>query len=106
MKKDPIITIGAIAERTGCAVSGVRFYADQGLIPSTRNAGGHRLFHRSIIRRISFIQIAQNLGYSLNQIKAALDSLPDSRTPTKADWDRLGRIFGKDIDDRIAQLQN
>lgn len=105
MKKDPFQTIGAIAKRTGTSVSAIRFYADEGIIPSIRNAGGHRLFHRSVIRRVSFILIAQNLGYSLTQIRAALDSLPDGRTPTKADWDKLSRSFSKDIDERIAQLQ-
>ena len=105
MKKDPIISIGAVAKRTGSAVSAIRFYASKGLIPCIRNPGGHRLFHRSVIRRVSFILIAQNLGYTLGQIKVALDSLPDGRTPTKADWDRLSRIFSQDIDKRIEQLQ-
>ncbi|MEM7360171.1 MAG: redox-sensitive transcriptional activator SoxR [Pseudomonadota bacterium] len=105
MKKDPFITIGAMAVRTGTNVSAIRFYADEGIIPSIRNAGGHRLFHRSVLRRVSFILIAQKLGYTLTQIRAALDSLPDSRTPTKADWDRLSRSFSKDIDQKIQQLQ-
>jgi MerR family redox-sensitive transcriptional activator SoxR len=106
MQKEPVITIGALAERTGISVSAVRFYADEELIPSSRNAGGHRLFHRSVIRRVSFILIAQNLGYTLTQISAALAELPDGRTPTKADWDRLSRAFSQDIDDKIARLQN
>lgn len=106
MKKDPFTNIGAVAERTGTSVSAIRFYADEGIIPSIRNSGGHRLFHRSVIRRVSFILIAQNLGYSLGQIRNALESLPDGRTPTKADWDRLSRAFSSDIDAKIVQLQN
>lgn len=105
MEKDPFRSIGAVAKRTGSSVSAIRFYADEGIIPSIRNAGGHRLFHRSVIRRISFIMIAQNLGYSLTQIRFALDSLPKSRTPTKADWERLSRVFRKDLDEKIRQLQ-
>ena len=106
MRKEPVITIGALAKRTGISVSAVRFYADQDLVPSTRNAGGHRLFHRSVIRRVSFILIAQNLGYTLTQISSALATLPEGRTPTKADWNSLSYAFSKDIDDKIAQLQN
>ena len=106
MRKEPIISIGNLAKRTGISVSAVRFYADEDLIPSSRNAGGHRLFHRSVIRRVSFILIAQNLGYTLTQISAALAELPEGRTPTKADWDRLSRAFSQDIDDKIARLQN
>lgn len=106
MKKDPFTSIGAVALRTGTSVSAIRFYADEGIVPSIRNNAGHRLFHRSVIRRVSFILIAQNLGYSLGQIRNALESLPDGRTPTKADWDRLSRAFNKDIDAKIEQLQN
>jgi MerR family redox-sensitive transcriptional activator SoxR len=105
MKKDPFVSIGAVAKRTGSTVSAIRYYADEGIVPSIRNSGGHRLFHRSVIRRVSFILIAQSLGYSLNQIRSALESLPNSRTPTKADWDKLSRGFNRDIDQKIAQLQ-
>lgn len=104
MVKDPSLSIGQVAKRTGTNVSAIRFYADEGLIPSMRSASGHRHFARSVIRRVSFILIAQNLGYSLQQIRAALASLPDNRTPTKADWDRLGQQFSRDIDEQIARL--
>ncbi len=106
MKKDPLISIGHIAKRTGCSVSAIRFYATENLIPFTRSASGHRHFHRSVIRRISFILISQNLGYSLQEIKSALDSLPNNRTPTKADWERLSRRFSKDIESRISELRD
>jgi MerR family redox-sensitive transcriptional activator SoxR len=58
-----------------------------------------------VIRRVSFILISQNLGYSLKEIANALASLPEGRTPTKADWTRLSKRFSQDIDKRIEQLQ-
>lgn len=106
MVKDPLLSIGKIATRTGSSVSAIRFYASEGLIPSTRSASGHRLFQRSVIRRVSFILIAQNLGYSLKEIQHALNSLPNNRTPTKADWKALSNHFNQDITARIQQLQN
>ena len=99
------MSIGQIAKRTGVAVSAIRFYADKELIPTIRGTGGQRLFHRSVIRRISFILISQQMGYSLGQIKQTLASLPEGRTPTKTDWDKLSRQFGRDIDAQIATLQ-
>lgn len=105
MSKDALVNIGFVAARTGTNVSAVRFYANEKMIPSVRNSGGHRVFPRSVIRRVSFILIAQGLGYSLAEIRRALENLPDSRTPTKADWDRLGRQFNKDIEARISQLE-
>lgn len=105
MKNDPFISIGALSKRTGVAVSAIRFYADETLIPSVRSSAGHRLFHRSVIRRVSFILISQNLGYSLKRIKVVLESLPESRTPTKADWVKLSNGFSRDIDEQITKLQ-
>ena len=96
--------IGKVAARTGIAVSAIRHYEDIGLIQSERNSGGQRVFRAADIRRISFIIIAQGLGYSLAHIRDQFASLPDHRTPTKKDWERISRNFGRDIDERIAAL--
>lgn len=105
MTNKKFMSIGQIAKRTGIRVSAVRFYADEHLIPFVRTSSGHRSFDRSVIRRVSFILIAQNLGYSLKAIAKALESLPNNRTPNKSDWTRLSQRFSQDIDSRVAQLQ-
>ncbi len=105
MEDKALKTIGYVAKRTGATVSALRFYADEGLIPAVRAPSGHRLFHRSTIRRVAFILISQNLGYTLVQIKTALGSLPNKRTPTQADWTELATLFGREIDDRIRALE-
>ncbi len=99
-----MLPIGAVAERTGLAVSAIRFYEEQGLVSSTRAESGHRRFHRSTIRRLSFVRICQKLGYSLDDIRSQLDSLPAARTPTESDWERLAERFTHDLDERIAGL--
>lgn len=99
-------SIGAVAARTGVAVSAIRFYEEAGLITADRNSGGQRVFEASDIRRVSFIIIAQQLGFSLKQIKYQFDALPARRTPTLKDWERIGQSFGRDIDARIAALTN
>ncbi len=103
--KDPLISIGALAERTGLAITAIRFYESEGLISSTRNASGHRRFIRSDIRRLSFVKISQGLGFSLNEIRDVLAALPNNRTPNKRDWQRLSQQFSADIDKRINGLQ-
>lgn len=98
------LTIGEIATRTGLAVSAIRFYEDQGLVAPLRNAGGQRRFDRADIRRLSFVMISQQLGFSLAEIRALFQGLPDKRTPTKADWTRIGRVFRTTLDGRIATM--
>lgn len=98
------LTIGALAARTGLAVSAIRYYEAQGLIAPWRNAGGQRRFGRGDIRRLSFVMIAQQFGFTLPQIKAELDRLPGARTPTKADWARISQGFRAALDQRIETL--
>ena len=83
----------------------MRFYEAQGLIFSERTAGNQRRYSRDVLRRVAFIRFAQRLGASLGSIKGALAELPDSRTPTRADWARLSRSWRAELDERIVQLQ-
>ena len=99
------LTIGRVAERTGLAVSAIRFYEEIGLVAAERDGAGRRRFAPSDIRRLSFVLIAQQLGFSLQQIRDQLDSLPKKRTPTTADWARISRSFRTDIDTRIHALE-
>lgn len=98
------LTIGALSDRTGLAVSAIRYYEAQGLVHPWRNAGGQRRFSRSDLRRLSFVMVAQQCGFSLPQIKAELDRLPGGRTPTKADWSKISSGFRLVIEERIEAL--
>ncbi len=100
------LTIGDLARRTGLSVSAIRFYETKGLITPMRNAGGQRRFARADLRRISFIMIAQQLGFSLEAIGAQLALLPEGRAPTQKDWSRISRHFRADLNDRIEKLTN
>ncbi|WP_227267608.1 redox-sensitive transcriptional activator SoxR [Roseobacter weihaiensis] len=104
MKVSEGLSIGALAARTGLAVSAIRYYEAQGLIRPWRNPGGQRRFARSDLRRLSFVMIAQQFGFSLPQIKAELDRLPGGRTPTKADWAKISIGFRAALDDKIETL--
>ena len=100
-----MLTIGALSERTGVTHSALRFYEAQGLIHATRSDGGQRRYPRDILRRVSFIRIAQQVGLSLEEIRAALSSLPENRTPNKHDWERLSASWSPRLDAQIALLE-
>ncbi|MEO0607593.1 MAG: redox-sensitive transcriptional activator SoxR [Pseudomonadota bacterium] len=99
------LSIGDLAVRTGLSVSAIRFYERKGLISPDRNQGNQRRYEGSDIRRLSFILIAQQIGLSMDQIKDVMASLPDGRTPTKADWAKISSKFRKTLDQRIALMQ-
>lgn len=99
------LTIGALSERSGLAHSALRYYEDEGLIQAERTAGGQRRYHRDVLRRLGFIRTAQQVGLSLDEIRAAMAELPENRTPTQKDWERLATSWGPRLDAQIALLE-
>lgn len=98
------LTIGQLAARSGAAPSALRFYEDKGLLASERTGGGHRTYPRSTLRRVAFIRAAQRVGLRLDEIHAALRTLPSGRTPTAQDWAELSRSWRPRLDQRITEL--
>ena len=99
-----LLTIGQLATRGGIAASALRFYESQGLLHTSRADNNQRRYERDALRRVAFIRAAQRVGLSLEQITAAIATLPAGRTPTKADWARLSRGWRPDLDRRIDAL--
>ncbi|AMW82528.1 redox-sensitive transcriptional activator SoxR [Pseudomonas yamanorum] len=98
------LTVGQLAARSGVAVTALHFYETKGLIKSSRNAGNQRRYSRDVLRRVAVIKIAQRLGIPLATIFDALQTLPEGRTPTAADWERLSAAWREDLDQRIDKL--
>jgi DNA-binding transcriptional MerR regulator len=67
------IQIGRVSEETGLSVDAIRFYEKQRLLERPpRSEGGFRLFNKQDIQRIQFIRRAQQLGFSLPEIRELL----------------------------------
>ena len=99
------LTIGELAARSGVAPSALRFYEAQGLIAAQRTSGNQRRYERAVLRRIALIQAGRAAGVPLERIRAALETLPSRRSPTRRDWERFSRGWRDDLDRRIATLQ-
>lgn len=99
------LSIGEVAARSGVAQSALRFYEAQGLVTTTRTSGNQRLYERSTLRRLAFIRSAQRVGLTLDEIIAALATLPGGRTPTKADWTRLSHVWRARLEEQIERLE-
>ena len=100
------LSIGEVADRTGVSVSALRFYEAQGMVRPERSAGGQRRYSRDVLRLVAFIRVAQRVGLTLDEIRAALATLPEQRTPTAADWARLSRAWKAQLDERIRLLES
>jgi MerR family redox-sensitive transcriptional activator SoxR len=105
MQTTDLLPIAEVARRSGFQSSALRFYEKQGLIASSRTGGGQRRYERNVLRRLAFIRAARNVGLSLEEIAAALATLPARRTPNRADWARLSREWRLRLDEQIEALQ-
>jgi MerR family redox-sensitive transcriptional activator SoxR len=99
------LTIGELSARSGVSASALRFYERQGLISPRRTDGNQRRYERATLRRVALVQAGKAAGIPLERIRAALDTLPNRRTPTKRDWERLSRSWARELDQRIETLQ-
>jgi len=104
MQSTDVLGVGEVARRSGFAPSAIRFYERLGLIGAARTSGGQRRFPRSVLRRLAFIRAATNVGLSLDEVSAALATLPAGRTPTRADWTRLSGGWTDRLTEQIEAL--
>jgi MerR family redox-sensitive transcriptional activator SoxR len=98
------LTVGEVSKRSGIAVSALHFYEEKGLIASHRTEGNQRRYQREVLRRVSLIKVAQKLGVSLSEIKAAFKELPPDHKASAAEWKAMSARWKKTLDDRIKHL--
>ncbi len=101
-----LLTVGELSARSGVSISALHFYERKGLIGPERDDRNQRRYRRDALRRVTFIRVAQRVGIPLAEVREALASLPQGRTPTKADWSRLSRRWRAALDARIADLEH
>jgi MerR family redox-sensitive transcriptional activator SoxR len=99
------LSIGELSARSGVSASALRFYERQGLISSERTDGNQRRYESVTLRRVALVQAGKAAGVPLERVRAALETLPRGRTPTKRDWERLSRSWARELDERIETLQ-
>ncbi|HEY3534054.1 MAG TPA: redox-sensitive transcriptional activator SoxR [Pedococcus sp.] len=105
METTDLLTVSEVSRRSGFAASALRYYEREGLIVATRTSGGQRRYRRSTLRRLAFIRAASNVGLTLEEVHAELGRLPSSRTPTRADWQRISAHWRTRLDEQVAALE-
>ena len=104
--KGKSLTIGRLAKEAGVNLETVRYYERRGLLQRPpRSASGYRLFPLETARRLRFIRRAQELGFSLTEIRELL-SLRVSANAKSADVRKRAETKIADIDAKIKSLDS
>lgn len=98
------ITIGKLAQMAGVGVETVRFYQRKDLLREPDSHGSVRTYNEEDAQRIVFIKKAQELGFSLAEVRELLELNTKPRvtcgTVKKKTIDKI-----TEIDQKIADLQ-
>jgi len=96
-----LIPIGQLARRSGLAGSALRYYERVGLLSPAARAAGRRHYGASSAERVALIQLCQDAGFTLREIRALLAAgIPRGRS-----WARLAEAKLRELDSRIAQAK-
>ncbi len=106
MIRNDYLTVGQLSERSGVATSALRFYETKQLITSFRTNSNQRRYLPSMLRRVALIQVAQSVGFTLEEIRYELSTLPMNKTATKQDWDRVAKKWQQDLDKKMVKIQS
>jgi DNA-binding transcriptional MerR regulator len=69
-----LLQIGDVAHETGLTVDTIRFYEKERLLKAAaRSSGGFRLFSHADLADLTFIRNAQELGFSLHEIRELVE---------------------------------
>jgi len=98
------LTITEVAKRAGIRASAIRYYESIQLLPPPRRSGGRRRYNPDVLRRISFIQVAQDAGLTIAEIQTLINEL-DGDTPLSERWQALAQQKLAEVDSLMRKVQ-
>lgn len=100
----PDLAIGEVAALAGIAASAIRFYERHGLLEVPERVSGRRRYDASVLRRLAMIQVGQDAGFTLAQIRTLLDGLSAEHAPS-AEWRALAEDKLADVEALIVRAK-
>lgn len=105
MSSGTLLTIGALAEKTGCSVPTIRYYEEIALIPpALRKASGHRVYGEAAIEHLTFIRHCREFGFSIDDIKA-LTSLASNADKDCSEMREIASAHLQSVRTRLTELR-
>lgn len=98
------LSIGEVADRAGIAVSAIRYYERNGLLPEAERVGGQRRFTEATVQRLGIIDVAKQAGFSLDEVRVLLTSI-DEGAPAHEQLQALAERKLPEVDALIERAQ-
>jgi MerR family redox-sensitive transcriptional activator SoxR len=101
----PTLTIGEVARRAGLRTSALRYYEDVGVLPPAERISGQRRYDEAVLARLAVIRLAQELGFSIIEIRALVESFDDAAVPSQR-WRELAQRKLTEVDALITHAEH
>jgi MerR family redox-sensitive transcriptional activator SoxR len=98
------LTIGEVAKQAGIRASAIRYYESVEILPAPRRINGRRLYDSSVLDRLTVIQMAQQAGLTVSEIRTLFNGFTPE-TPASARWEALARQKLTEVDALILRAQ-
>ena len=100
-----LISIGQLASKSEVNASTLRYYESVGLLPIPQRINGQRRYDDTLIDRISFIKIAQQTGFTIQEIALLLEGFKSTESITEQ-WERMAEQKRRELEQRKNQIQS
>lgn len=101
----PPLSIGVLAQQTGCTVPTVRYYEEIGLLPAgPRTEGGRRVYGQAAVRRLTFIRRCREFGFSIEQVRELVSLVDEPDRPCIEVRDVASKHLAQ-LREKLAELQ-
>lgn len=97
------LTISEVARKVGVRTSTIRYYESINVLPEPRRVSGQRRYDTTILERLTFIQTAQKLGFTLTEIQLLLHRQEGEKTPLSEHWHTLASQKLIEVESLIQQ---
>ncbi|WP_027084463.1 MerR family transcriptional regulator [Cohnella panacarvi] len=99
------ISIGQLAARAEVNASTLRYYESVGLLPAPARINGQRRYEESLLDRINFIKIAQQTGFSIQEIAILLEGFESGESLSER-WEQMAKQKRTELEERKRKLNS
>jgi MerR family redox-sensitive transcriptional activator SoxR len=99
------ISIGQLAAKAEINASTLRYYESVGLLPAAERKNGQRRYDERLLDRINFIKIAQQTGFSIQEIIVLLEGF-ETGDSLSEQWEQMAKHKRSQLEERKKQLNS
>ncbi|MFC5530270.1 MerR family transcriptional regulator [Cohnella yongneupensis] len=99
------LSIGQLASRSDVNASTLRYYESVGLLPVPERTNGQRRYDEGLVDRISFIKVAQQTGFTIQEIAILLEGF-QSNDSINDQWEQMAKQKRFELIQRQNQIHS